>query len=159
MKIYQDYDDVIRRYADWILEQRDRVAMAIDLHGPVTEYVAENRESDPDFTMSPDGVHVNDEGHAVLADAILDAWGIERRLEPDVSLMSLVSRRQKLMHDAWLSEVGHQRPGVKPGKPIEEAKTEAAELGKQIQARVERQRHASQPTTGTIFKIHSPASK
>jgi hypothetical protein len=82
--------------------------------------------------MSPDGVHVNQEGHAVLADAILAAWGIKERVEPDASLLALISRRQKLMHDAWLSEVGHQRPGVKPGKPIEQASAEAMELGNQI---------------------------
>ncbi len=158
MKIYENYDDVLRRYAQWVMQQADRVAMVIDLHGPVTAYVADKRKTDPEFTMSPDGVHVNDEGHAVLADAILDAWRIENRIAPDTALMTLISRRQKLMHDAWLSEVGHKRPGVKAGKPIAEAQTEAIELGKQIRARVQRQRHASKPAVGKIYNVHFPAS-
>ena len=135
-QIYEDYDDVLRRYAHWVMQQRDRVAMVIDLHGPVTRYVAEKRQSDSQFTMSPDGVHVNQEGHAVLADAILDAWGAKNRSQPDAELLNLVSRRQKLMHNAWLSEVGHKRPGVKPGKPIVEAKGEAADLGAQVSRRI-----------------------
>ena len=95
-------------------------------------------------------MHVNEEGHAVLADAILNAWGITARVEPDASLLTLISRRQQLMHAAWLSEVGHQRPGVKPGKPIDEANKEAIELGKQIRAHVLRQRSAAKPAVGKI---------
>lgn len=150
MKIYEDYDDVLRRYAQWIMQQDDRVEMLIDLHGPVTQYVDNKRKQNPQFTMSPDGVHVNEEGHAVLADAILNAWGMEARVEPDASLLTLISRRQQLMHAAWLSEVGHQRPGVKPGKPIDEANKEAIELGKQIRAHVLRQRSAAKPAIGKI---------
>ncbi|NND98312.1 MAG: SGNH/GDSL hydrolase family protein [Pirellulaceae bacterium] len=141
--IYEDYDQVLKRYAQWITEQDDRVEMVIDLHGPVRRYVAEKRKTDPDFTMSPDGVHVNNEGHAVLAAAIFKAWGMDQQVEPAESLLTLISRRQKLLHDAWLSEVGHQRPGVKPGKPIDEAKQEASELAKQIRAQVVRQRRGA----------------
>ena len=64
-------------------------------------------------------------------------------VEPDTELMKLISRRQSLLHDAWLSEVGHQRPGVKPGLPIEQAKTEAADLEKRIDALTARQRDAA----------------
>ena len=73
--IYEDYDDVLCEYAAWVMGQADRVEMVIDLHTPVNDYVAKKRKTDPDFTMSPDGVHVNDEGHEVLAAAILKAWG------------------------------------------------------------------------------------
>ena len=74
--IYENYDaEVLRPYSRWIMQQHKRVEMAIDLHTPVINYVAARRRTHPDFTMSPDGVHVNPEGHRVLARAILGAWG------------------------------------------------------------------------------------
>lgn len=130
--IYENYDEVVKQFAGYVKSQSDRVEMVIDLHGPVTDYVAAKRKDNPDFTMSPDGVHVNNEGHEVLADAILKAWGIEKSAEVDKELLSLISKRQQLMHSAWLSEVGHVRPGVKVGLPIEEAKQQAMKLTAQI---------------------------
>ena len=129
--IYEGYDDVLKRYAAWIMEQRGRVDLVIDLHTPVNAYVAKKRKSDPDFTMSPDGVHVNGEGHRVLARAILAALGIEEHAS-DAALANLVEQRQRLLHDAWLSYVGHKRPGMKPGLPLDEAKAAAEKLDKQI---------------------------
>jgi hypothetical protein len=43
-----------------------------------------------------------------------------------------------LLFDAWMTQIGHQRPsvaggpGAKPGLPITEANEKAADLGKQI---------------------------
>jgi lysophospholipase L1-like esterase len=156
--IYEDYDDVIRGYAAWVMKQSDRVEMVIDLHTPVTDYVAEKRKADPEFTMSPDGVHVNNEGHEVLADTIARAWGLTEPVSPDTGLMTLISRRQKLMHDAWLSHVGHKRPGVKEGLPIDKAKAEAAEFDKQIRARSLRQQDARRGAHDDIHSIHIPGS-
>ncbi|MBP88730.1 MAG: lysophospholipase [Planctomycetaceae bacterium] len=125
--IYEGYDDVLRRYSQWIMQRGDRVDLVIDLHTPVNAYVAEKRKADANFTMSPDGVHVNNEGHQVLAETIAAALGI-KQLKADTVLAQLVSKRQKLLHDAWLSHVGHKRPGVKEGLRLQEAKTRAAEL-------------------------------
>lgn len=156
--IYEDYDEVLRGYAAWVMKQSDRVEMVIDLHSPVTEYVAEKRKTNPDFTMSPDGVHVNNEGHAVLADTIVKAWGLGESSVPDTGLMTLISRRQLLMHDAWLSHVGHKRPGVKEGLPIDKAKAEAVEIDKQIRARAIRQQDAVRGAHDDIHSIHIPGS-
>jgi lysophospholipase L1-like esterase len=131
--IYEGYDDVLRRYSQWIMQQGDRVDLVIDLHTPVNAYVAEKRKADADFTMSPDGVHVNNEGHQVLAEAIASALRIEE-LKADLAVLQLVSQRQKLLHDAWLSHVGHKRPGVKAGLPVGEAGAKAAEIDKRIDA-------------------------
>jgi pimeloyl-ACP methyl ester carboxylesterase/lysophospholipase L1-like esterase len=57
-----------------------------------------------------------------------------------LELFKLVTRRQRLLTDAWLTETGHQRPGMAKGLPIEEATKQATELGKQI-------RELSQPVT------------
>lgn len=130
--IYEGYDDVLKRYSKWIMQQQDRVDLTIDLHTPVNLYISQRREQQPDFTMSPDGVHLNEEGHRVLAQVILGALGKENvQLHPD--RLKLVKERQKLLHAAWLSHVGHQRPGVKSGLPLEKALKKAAALDRRIQ--------------------------
>ena len=132
--IYEDYDDVLKGYTKWLRKQSDRVDQVIDLHTPVTKYVNEKRKLDPNFSMSPDGVHVNHEGHQVLANAILKAWNVKQS-KVDSEIMTLISNRQNLMHAAWVSEIGHKRPGVKPGIPIDQAKKQAADIESQIQAK------------------------
>ncbi|TWT51866.1 GDSL-like Lipase/Acylhydrolase [Thalassoglobus neptunius] len=131
--IYDNYDDVIKRYADWILAQKDRVEMVIDLHSPVTNFVSQKRESDPEFVLSGDGVHLNHEGHRILAEAILNAWGVTPSGENDPSLEKLVHQRQMLWHAAYLSDVGHVRPGMNAGPPLDEAEVKANALTEQIE--------------------------
>lgn len=129
--IYENYDnEVLKPYGDWVmtLEDHDDVEAVIDLHGPVNAYVTEQRKSDPQFTMSGDGVHLNKQGHDIMAETILKALGMSEFKEVSPEVQSLISQRQKVLHDAWLSEVGHLRPGVKAGLPIEEAKQKAADL-------------------------------
>jgi lysophospholipase L1-like esterase len=133
-EIYEGYDDVLKQYSKWLVARQDkRVAMTIDLHSPVTRYVAKKRKSDAEFTMSPDGVHVNNEGHAVLASAILKSWGVTEAKLPD-ELVKLVGQRQKVLHDSWLSHVEHKRPGVKAGLPIEDAQRAAEAITTKIEA-------------------------
>ena len=129
--IYEDYDSILKHYAMWVMQQHERVDLVVDLHTPVLNYVAQRREADPNFTMSPDGVHVNREGHRVLAVAILTALGYQPTAAGKELLM-LVETRQKLLHDSWLSHVGHKRPGVKTGLPLEQAEAKAMELDRQI---------------------------
>jgi len=129
--IYEGYDDVLKKYAAWVMTLGDRVDLVIDLHTPVNDYVAAKRKDDPDFTMSPDGVHVNEEGHRVLAATILKAFGSEP-IELDPKLLGLVHERQQILHAAWVSAVGHKRPDVAAGLPLEEAQAKAAEFDRQI---------------------------
>ncbi len=131
--VYEDYDNVMKAYAAWIVKQSDRVAMVIDLYTPVTEHMKAMRTREPTFVMSGDGVHVDDEGHRVIGEAIFKAWGLTPK-KLDTQLLTLIRRRQQLMRDAWLSEIGHQRPGVSAGLPMDEATTQAAEFDRQIQS-------------------------
>ena len=129
--IYEGYDDVLTKYAAWVMTLGDRVDLVIDLHTPVNDYVAAKRKGDPDFTMSPDGVHVNEEGHQVLAVAILRALGNES-IELDPQLLRLVHAKQQLLHTSWLSHVGHKRPDVAAGLPLEEARAKASAIDREI---------------------------
>ena len=130
--MYENYDDVLARYGKWVMQQNDRADMVIDLHKPFTEYLTEKRKQDPQFTLSPDGIHPNDEGHRLLSETILHAWGIGSTTEPTAELLKLTTQRMTLLHDAWLSAVGHKRPGVKDGLPLDEANAKAKELEKKI---------------------------
>lgn len=129
---YEDYNQVMRKYAEWMLTLGDEADAVIDLFHPIEHYVAERRSEDPDFALSEDGVHLNAKGHQLIADAIVRKSGTELiYVEPD--LLQLFQQRQRITHTAWLSKVGHKRPGVKPGLPLLEAATARGRLTKQIE--------------------------
>lgn len=132
--VYENYDDVIEHYAKWLLEHKDRADAVIDLHTPIRQYLAAKRKSDPDFAMSDDGVHVNLEGHRVIARAVVAGLGLkwDDRLDPE--LFRAIEAKRAIMHPAWLTHVGHTRPGVPPGLPLEEARVKTAELETRIRA-------------------------
>lgn len=131
-EIYEDYDDVMKRYAEWILTLDDKVEMLVDLRTPMLDYLAEKRRTNPKFSVTGDGVHPNFEGERVLGEAILTAWGIESR-EANGALVKLMKQRVTVLRDAWLSEVGHKRPGVRAGLPVKEATAKAAALDAEIE--------------------------
>lgn len=56
----------------------------------------------------------------------------------DVSrkLASAVQQRQKLLSDAWLTEIGHSRPGMKRGVPVEEATRRAEMMKKELRKEI-----------------------
>ncbi len=159
--MYENYDDVLARYGEWILKQKPRVEMVIDLHTPLAEHLAEKRKSDPKYTCAPDGIHPNPAGHRVLGETILHAWGVESTTEPAPELLKLVTQRTAILHDAWLSDVGHKRPGVKKGLPLAEARKKVQDLDAQIEPLVEKQRRPVSSkrasTGGVVHQIHYPA--
>ena len=128
-EIYEHYDrDVIARYGKWILQQKDRVFQVIDLHTPVTRIVQEKRNEPPDFVLSDDGVHIDRMGHEFLAETIYQALYRDKLPEISATALSQIEKQQEIMHAAWLTHVGHKRPGVEKGLPLEEAKSVAATL-------------------------------
>lgn len=133
-QFYQGYNVVLDFYSDWLLEMRQKGWEVLDIHGPMNAAIAEKRKTEPEFTFSKDGVHPGPEGHLIMAHAVLDAWGL--KVKPDgtpdhpngAAILALVKRKHAILRPAWLSYVGHKRPGNPPGLPIEEAKAKAAEL-------------------------------
>jgi lysophospholipase L1-like esterase len=141
------YDAVLARYAAWLLEQRKNGWEVIDLHGPMSAALEAHRKQEPAFTYSRDHIHPNEEGHAVLGDALiaaLDPQGFARfqklmKSEWATSpagkdFIARVRKRGRLLTDAWLTETGHVRPGMAKGLPLAEAETQAAGLESQIRA-------------------------
>ena len=143
--MYENYNDVLKRYGEWILKQKDRVAMVIDVYTPTMDYLQEKRKQNPEFTLARDGIHPNAEGHRIIGEAILKAWGIPSTTEPPAELLKLVSQKTSLLHDAWLSEVGHKRPGVKAGLPLPEAQAKAKALNVKIEALTRKMQSADSP--------------
>ncbi len=133
-QFYQGYNEVLDFYSDWLLDMRQKGWEVLDIHGPMNAAIAEKRKTDPEFTFSKDGVHPGPEGHLLMARAVLDAWGL--KVKPDgtpdhpngAAILALVKKKHAILRPAWLSYVGHKRPGNAPGLPIEEAKAKAAEL-------------------------------
>lgn len=140
------YNAVLDRYSQWLVEQRDRGWLVIDLHAAMTEAVRRRRVSDPAFTFQRDAVHPDTEGHWCMAQPFLRWCGDERaadsasaqamlsaRSAPE-GVLDLVRRRCHLRRDAYLSAAGHRRPGIKSGLPVAQAELQADAITRQIQA-------------------------
>jgi pimeloyl-ACP methyl ester carboxylesterase/lysophospholipase L1-like esterase len=62
--------------------------------------------------------------------AQLDNLPAQKRAQ---ELLKVVRERQRLLKDAWLTEVGHLRPGMKQGLPLATAMAQAAALTERIE--------------------------
>jgi lysophospholipase L1-like esterase len=147
-KLAFSYNDVLGRYAAWLLSQRDAGWLVIDLHGPMTAALAARRQTEPDFTFQPDAVHPTDAGLWFLTQTIVTALGdpsiqtddsppaflTRHKVAPETA--AIIQKRMALLRDAYLSGAGHQRPGIKAGVPIADAEAATAQLTRQIEQAV-----------------------
>ncbi|HBN79609.1 MAG TPA: hypothetical protein DD473_28060, partial [Planctomycetaceae bacterium] len=92
---FVNYDDVLTSYGKWIMQGLKEADQVIDLHTPLTAYIKQQRKSDPDFTMAPDGVHCNAIGHEMIANTILTAWGVQSREPLPKELLDLVRQKNR----------------------------------------------------------------
>lgn len=140
------YNLTLDHYSEWLLAQRDSLKWEVaDIHFPMKHYLEEKRKTDPSFKLANDGVHPGDEGHWLMAQAVLSSLGENVANAPDVhttllvnprgeEIMSLVSQRQAIMKDAWLGATGHKRPEMRQGIPMTEARQRYDELETRIRA-------------------------
>jgi lysophospholipase L1-like esterase len=142
-KPFAGYNDVLDRYSAWLVAQRAQGWDVVDAHGLMNASLARLRKTDPAFTFSKDGVHPDALGHAVIARALLAAWGLRPddnellahlATNPDGELLKLIRARRKLLGNAWLTATGHTRPGVPAGLPLAEAEAQAAAITEKIRA-------------------------
>lgn len=71
MKPYEGYDDVLRKYSDYLLTWRTKGYTVVDAHAAVHRFLKALRMKEPKYTISGDGIHPNPTGHAVIAFEIL----------------------------------------------------------------------------------------
>jgi len=139
------YANVLDIYSDWLISFRYTADWkVIDLHGPMKRYLEDKRLVDSTFVLAKDGVHPNTTGHWLMAKQILlylganDVASADNILEVLASnpkaeqLLALVSERQKISRDAWLSHTGHERPGLSDGIPLIEAQAKLKLIEQEI---------------------------
>lgn len=135
-KPFELYNETLTRYSEWLLAQRAKGWRVIDVHEPMDQALAERRATDADFRFAADGVHPDAAGHWIIARSILE--GLRQPADNFTSngrsaeLLQLIHERGRILTDAWLNEIGHRRPGMKPGLPLAAAQTKAAELNDKI---------------------------
>lgn len=140
---YEGYDAVLGRYSQWLVSQRRLGWHVVDIHTPIDAFIAERRRKNPQFQLAADGVHLNAVGHRLIAREVLREWGaaendlppIEAPAKSDSALSrfeALANRRQHILKDAWLTDIGHKRPGMDKGLPLTEARKAAADLESQM---------------------------
>lgn len=139
---FEGYDSVLEAYSKWLLSKRDEGWTVIDLHGPMNDYLKQQRKQDPKFVLAGDGVHHGATGQWLMAKQVLmtlfpsdkdiaAAASLEVLMPAgttNAKLLDLVAQRQRVRKDAWLTEIGHLRPGMNPGKSVKEAEAEAAAI-------------------------------
>jgi len=140
------YANVLDLYSDWLISSRYSMKWdVLDLHGPMKKFLEDRRLVDTAFLFAKDGVHPNEQGHFIMAKAILLGLG-ESELAKVTDIQTalsgfknsdaafkLVEERQAIMKDAWLTLIGHKRPGMKVGLPINEALVKRDEINLKIQ--------------------------
>lgn len=144
---FEGYDDVLARYGAWLLEQRAQGWQVIDVHGAMSAALAARRALAPEFTFARDGVHPDTGGHAVIAQALIEGLAPEQAdafeefcasewvaTSKSLEFFQAITKRRKLISDAWLTATGHQRPGMAKGLPLAEAEAQAAALEQSIRA-------------------------
>lgn len=143
------HDENLARYSAWLVGKRVDSWEVVDIHGPFHAALDERRAHDPVFRFANDGVHPGREGHWVMAREILrqafgaklDGVAAAEDLFPvrGAEIRALVRERMVLRFNAWMTQIGHQRPGApggpgaKPGPTVAEATAKAAELTQKIQ--------------------------
>jgi lysophospholipase L1-like esterase len=66
------YNGVMASYGAWLRELAFEKGLGfVDMYGPLNRLTVEERKSDPDFTFTLDGMHLNPAGHMVMANALL----------------------------------------------------------------------------------------
>lgn len=128
---YEGYDEVMDRFAAWVLTQEKSADLVIDIRSPM---VAEMKRAQNDPAVAavlPDGIHYNTAGHRIVATKLWVAWNLTPSNpgdDPPEELSDIVGRRQKLLRDAWVMHVGHTRPDMPVGLPLIEAEAQAEQL-------------------------------
>jgi len=150
------YAAVLDRYAKWLLSLRHSLGyQVIDVHFPMKKYLDAHRKVDAKFNLdgfalTTDGVHPAELGHWIMARQILlyldctevaNSPGIEQALTKTpngIKLLKLITDRQNMLRDAWLTATKYKRPGLPVGLPLDEATKRSDEMGRSIDSLLQR---------------------
>ena len=145
-EFFEGYDGVLGRYAEWLVEQGKKEGWrVIDTHSAMAAALAEKRKTDAGFFYAKDGVHANNDGHRVIAEAIIAALAPEKsaaflklldgewaKSAQGREFFSDIHKRNRLLCDSYLTTAGHLRPGMAKGLPVAEAEEKASPVEAKI---------------------------
>ena len=142
-KGYIGYDEVLSLYSAWLLAKRADGWLVADLHGPMKTEIEKRRAEQADFIFAKDGVHIDIEGHYVIANRLIRYFDFDHELLQTNRLKSLpdsVKKRlgiikgiQQIHSNYWLNEIGHERPGMAAAMEDEPMKARLVELKNQLE--------------------------
>ncbi len=124
------YTAVLDRYSEWLVSQRTNGWDVVDLHTPMRRQLEQQRTTNSAYAFSRDGIHPDNFGHWLMAQAILlhlgadevasatSAGDLLKRFPDGDQVLRREHQEMVLWRDAWLTATGHKRPGVKPGLPM-----------------------------------------
>lgn len=140
------YSNVLDIYSDWLISNRYTFNWkVIDVHSPMKKELEAQRLLDSTFVFSKDGVHPNKHGHFLMAKQILlylgeigileatDSKNFHSKNTIEDKILNCVEKRQKIMKNAWLTFIGHKRPNMKVGLPMNQALHIENEINEEIQ--------------------------
>ena len=153
--IFDGYEDVIGKYSEYVKTLSDDVDVLVDVHDPIRYSLLASRKTNKAYAMSGDGVHVDSSGHLIIARAIASACGVKWYGNAPM-LFAKLDARTKVLHDSYLSHVGHKRPGIGEGLTVERATKKAAEILKDAESMLlEAGRKLKTPRKGAMAAIDS----
>jgi lysophospholipase L1-like esterase len=144
-KMFTGYDAVLAKYAEWLVSKRADGWRVVDLHDVMRRILDGRRAAEPEFTFAKDGVHPSEGAHWIFsmelvgnlsgedAPAAMQLMNKLRDSKTPPALMKLIRQRGRILSDAWLSDIGHQRPGMNKGLTLEKAQAKAADLTEQVE--------------------------
>lgn len=116
MHPYEDYDDVMERYAEFVMtELADSVDKAVDIYHPMKEEIDLRRKENPVYRHG-DGIHPSLSGHIKMAEVLLKALynrdfpNLEKWVMVERTLYQMVHDRSQLMHNYLTEWIGHDNP-------------------------------------------------
>ncbi|MFF2091611.1 SGNH/GDSL hydrolase family protein [Paenibacillus sp. NPDC058174] len=128
------YDDVLERYAEWVLGLESAVDAVIAIREPLLQYIAAQKNSNTDYRYG-DGIHPDAGGHWVIAQTLLRQL-FQQNVEqgPDTwPIYPLVYERHRLLSAAWKEHVGHTNENKAEALPLDKAIQHGELLEGQIQ--------------------------
>jgi len=139
------YANVLDMYSSWLLSRRYMDGwQVIDLHWPMQKFLEDKRRESPDFVLAADGVHPNEIGHWLMARELLLGLG-ERQVDgmesheayfgiqkKGMETLALVAAFQAVAKDAWLTHIGHKRPGMATGISLNALNAERQQFVKKM---------------------------
>ena len=117
------YNQVLDTYAAWLVSRKKAGWKVADMRPELGRRIREAKKKNPRFTYAGDGVHPGQEGHAMIARAVWPPLASILRIParvhfPEGEDFKKVLERHNLYKLAWLTETGHQRPGIPKGVAV-----------------------------------------